>query len=71
MRLRKQCCYYCICGYIEKERPPKVYCTAIADFVSPNGLCDKFKNKKDITNLKHNQYVLRQASKQKNSKTTA
>lgn len=52
MRLRKQCCYYCICSYIEKEKPPKVYCTAIADFVSPNGLCDKFKNKKYIINLK-------------------
>ena len=42
MRLRKLCCYTCICGYIEKKHPPKVYCTAISDYVKPNGICDKF-----------------------------
>lgn len=43
MRLKKRCCYHCICRYIKKKSPPKVYCTAISDCVNPNGLCDKFK----------------------------
>ena len=43
MRLRKQCCYYCICGYIEKKKPLKVYCTAISNYVGPNEICNKFK----------------------------
>lgn len=45
MRLRKLCCYYCICGYLEKKRPPKVYCTAISDYVEANGKCNKFKKR--------------------------
>lgn len=45
MRLKKLCCYTCICGYIEKKYPPKVYCTAISDYVNPNDLCARFKKK--------------------------
>ena len=42
MRLRKNCCYNCVCGYIEKEHPPKVYCTAISDYVESNYKCKNF-----------------------------
>lgn len=45
MRLRKRCCYYCICGCTEKKSPPKVYCTAISDYVEANGICNKFKKR--------------------------
>lgn len=48
MRLRKRSCYYCICHIEEKRKPLKVYCTAISDYVNPNGLCDKFKKYKKI-----------------------
>ena len=45
MRLRKNCCYRCICRHLEKEHPPKVYCTAISDYVEANGICNKFKKR--------------------------
>lgn len=48
MRLRKRSCYYCICNTEKKRKPLKVYCTAISDYVGPNGLCDKFKKNKKI-----------------------
>ena len=47
MRLRKRSCYYCICSFEKKRKPLKVFCNAISDYVDPNGLCDKFKNKKN------------------------
>ena len=43
MRLRKNCCYTCVCRCIERKQPPKVYCTAISDFVNANDICKKFK----------------------------
>lgn len=51
MRLRKNCCYNCVCGYIEKEHPPKVYCTAISDYVEANYKCKNF-IKDELTKLK-------------------
>ena len=48
MRLKKRCCYHCICRYIKKKSPPKVYCTAISDYVDPNGLCYRFKKIDDF-----------------------
>ena len=43
MRLRKNCCYRCICRHLEKEHPPKVYCMAKSDYVDPNYKCKNFK----------------------------
>ena len=57
MRLRKLCCYYCICGYIKKKKPLKVYCSAISNYVDPNGEPDNayilIKREDYITLAKH------------------